>query len=175
MALFKNPNTPRQPQAGVYGWFFQYQEKTYCLYIGKAGQPPSHTERCTLFRGTSQLARATFSSDGKGRRLDTDFVVGCAIRYVESVIPVECIWEHLTDDPEREKALCRERGPLIQNHNTCTIHKDLKCLSQDFGWNITRSTGKTLEQRQEVIRQAEAAVFKALFKYIDAVLRIPPN
>jgi hypothetical protein len=82
MAVFKNPNDPRQPKAGVYGWFFQYQHKTHCLYIGQAGLPASPTERCTLFRGISQLARATFCSDGKGKRLDTAFVVGCAIRYV---------------------------------------------------------------------------------------------
>lgn len=174
MALFKNPNDPRQPTVGVYGWFFQYQNKTHCLYIGQAGLPASHSERCTLFRGISQLARATFTSD-KGQKLDTDFVVGTAIKYVEREILSECFWEHLADEPEREKALCREQGPLIQNPITCTIHQDLKCMSQDFGWNITRTTGKTLEQRQEVIKQAEAAVFKALFKYIDVVLGIPPN
>jgi hypothetical protein len=164
MPIFKNPNDPRQPKAGVYGWFFEHQGKTHCVYIGQAGMPASHTERCTLFRGISQLARITFSSDGKGEKLDTDFVVGCAIRYVENVFGVECFWEHLSDDPANEKAICRERRPLIQALDT--IHPDLKCFSKDCAWNLTKKTGRTLEQRLEVVVRAEAEVFKGLSKYI---------
>lgn len=166
MAIFKNPNEPRQPKKGVYGWFFQYQNYTHCLYIGQAGLKVSHEERCTLLRGINQLARATFTSD-KGQKLDTDFVVGCAIRYVEKVIAVECFWQHIADDPSREKELCRQRRPLIQGRYTCELHQDLKCKSQGCGWDITKKTEKTLEQKLEVRRQAEGAVFEALRQYIS--------
>lgn len=127
MAQFINPNEPRQPVGGVYEWFFERDRKRISLYIGQAGLPASHTERSTLFRGISQLARKTFTSDGKGQKLDTDFVVGSAIRFVERSFKTECVWEHISDDPNDERRLCQQRKPLIQNADTCTIYTEPKC------------------------------------------------
>jgi hypothetical protein len=165
MPIFKNPNEPRQPRPGVYGWFFNRSGEVRCLYIGQAGLPLSHSERCTLFRGISQLARATFCSQSDGKKLDTDFVVGTAIRYVEKTWGIECYWQHISDDPTEELASCAEWKPLIQDARG-RIFTDLKCLSDAGEWNIVKKTGKTLDQRKDVVRQAESAVFTALGKYL---------
>src|SRR5262249_21145033 len=119
--------------------------------------------------GMSELARATFSSDGQGKKLDTDFVVGCALKYLERELRAKWYSEDIFDDPSKEEAICRERHPLIRDEHTQRIYEELKCPSEGCGWNITRKTGKTLEQRREVVQQAEEAVFKVLRKRIPVV------
>lgn len=164
MAHFLNPNDPPQPSAGVYEWHFHTGKERVSLYIGQAGRKPSPTPASTLFRGIQQVMQKTFYSDGAGKRLDTDFIVGCAIRYVEKVLGHVCTWEHISNDPNQEKALCIARRPLIQTQRA-VLHTDLKCCSGEVEWHLPKGTD--LEQMRNVRLRAEDAVFGLLAKYLE--------
>ena len=99
MAIFKNPNSPAQPQAGVYGWYAEKDGgKRISIYIGMAGRKKSFIPKGTLFRGVSELQRNTFTSNSPHYdKLDTDFIVGTAIRFFEGKGYL-CVWEHLRID-----------------------------------------------------------------------------
>jgi len=85
MAIFENPNDPVQPQCGVYGWYAQTADTQITIYIGEAGKKGSLTPKGTLFRGVSELQRNTFTSNSPDyNSLDTDFIVGTAIRFFEN-------------------------------------------------------------------------------------------
>jgi len=164
MPYLVNPNIPQQPAAGVYEWFYEMDGERVSLYIGQAGQRESPTPASTLFRGLQELAQKTFCSDGKGRNLDTDFVVGCAIKFVEQEIGAQCNWEHISSDCSQERSFCQTRQPRIQNPVTCTIFPDLKCTSDDNHWCFA---GKTVEARRVLIAEAEKAVWAVLLEYLS--------
>ena len=116
MAVFKNPHSPVQPQAGVYGWFAEKDgERRISIYIGMAGQKESPISKGTLFRGVSELQRNTFTSNSPHYdKLDSDFIVGTAILFFEKK-GYRCVWEHLSDDPTEELTIVMSEKPVLQN------------------------------------------------------------
>jgi hypothetical protein len=159
MAIFKNPNSPVQPQAGVYGWLAEKDgSRRISIYIGMAGQKESFIPKGTLFRGVSELQRNTFTSNSPYyNKLDIDFIVGTAIRFFERRAYL-CVWEHLSNDPKKELPLVASVKPLLQNvggriKDEFRIHKDEK------GYWKTR-------KNEEGLREAESEVFSALEKLV---------
>src|SRR5438046_10142218 len=106
MATFQNPNSPVQPQKGVYGWYAQKgRDEQIAIYIGNAGEKESFLPKGTLFRGVSELQRNTFTSNSSTSRystLDTDFIVGTAILYFEKN-GYSCVWKHISNEASSEE------------------------------------------------------------------------
>jgi len=156
MAYFKNPNSPIQPQSGVYGWFAEKEgARHFAIYIGMAGQKNSVTPKGTLFRGVSELQQNTFTSNSPSYdRLDTDFIVGTAIKFFE-LKGYTCCWEHLNDDPSKESEFVETYRPVIQYENKPMIKAELRCRKKEIGyWNRR----KTIEG----ISEAETEIYKVL-------------
>jgi hypothetical protein len=64
MASFANPNSPVQPQKGVYGWYARKDgEDPITIYVGNAGGRKSLLPKGTLNRGVSELQRNTLKSN----------------------------------------------------------------------------------------------------------------
>jgi len=156
MAVFKNPNSPVQPQAGVYGWFAEKDgARRISIYIGMAGKKKSFISKGTLFRGVSELQRNTFTSNSPYyNKLDTDFIVGTAIRFFEGK-GYRCVWEHLNDDPSRELTIVASKKPVLQDIGNARI-KDRFRISKEKNhyWQMRKS--------DEGVREAETEVFSAL-------------
>jgi len=156
MAIFKNPNFPVQPQAGVYGWFAEKNDgMRISIYIGMAGQKKSFISKGTLFRGVSELQRNTFTSNSPHyNKLDTDFIVGTAIRFFEGK-GYRCVWEHLNDDPSRKLTIVASEKPVLQDIGNARI-KDRFRISKEKNhyWQMRKS--------DEGVREAETEVFSAL-------------
>ena len=107
----------------------------------------------------TELQRDTFSSDSPNyQKLDTDFIVGTAIRYFEKK-GFNVFWEHLSNDPTQEKKFAQRLNPVIQN-SVPHIHKELQIQSPEklyWKWpNGNRE--KCLLKLQE----AEDRIFKVL-------------
>jgi hypothetical protein len=156
MAIFKNPNSPIQPQAGVYGWFAEKDGiRHHAIYIGMAGKKNSVTPKGTLFRGVSELQQNTITSNSPNYdRLDTDFIVGTAIKFFE-LKGYTCCWEHLHDNPSRECEFVVTYRPVIQYENRPMIKEELRCRKQEIGyWNRRKS--------ELGISEAETEIFKVL-------------
>ncbi len=156
MAYFKNPNSPIQPQSGVYGWFAEKDGmRQIAIYIGNAGQRKSLTPRGTLFRGVSELQQNTFTSNSPSYdKLDTDFIVGTAIKFFE-LIGYTCYWEHLHNDPAEESDFVEKYQPIIQYWNRPVINEELRCHKKETGYWNRRKT-------PEGLSEAETEVFKVL-------------
>lgn len=92
--------TVQETQAGACGWFLDRDGENDCLYEGEAGKRKG-TQRGTLYRGVSGLQGATFSSDKHCHKLDTDFVVSAAIRYLMA-LGHSVYRQQLSDDPAEE-------------------------------------------------------------------------
>jgi hypothetical protein len=76
MAIFENPNSPEQPQPGVYIWYAHKDGgKRLTIYVGEPGKRKALFTTGTLCRGACQLQRTQFTSNG-GLTLNTNFVVG---------------------------------------------------------------------------------------------------
>jgi hypothetical protein len=103
MAIFKETT---QPQEGVYGWYVRLKGQEIAIYIGKAGA------RGTLRRGVDELLRTPFCTTGFGS-LDTDFIVGTAIMYLEKE-GWHCVWQHLCDRPHRDFEYIKNERPFLQ-------------------------------------------------------------
>jgi hypothetical protein len=112
--IFVNPNEPEQPARGVYRWFCRDGSGEFTLYVGCAGGRRLRVSAAsTLKRGIFEAQRSCLSSD-KGLTLDTDFIVGSAIRYFKSK-GFDCCWEHVSDEPSEEMQLCGKYQPLLQD------------------------------------------------------------
>lgn len=159
MAIFKNPNNPVQPQPGVYGWFGESKGSSICIYIGESGKRNSVKEKGTLLRGVTELQRDTFSTDSPNyQKLDTDFVVGTAIRYFETK-GYDVFWEHVSNDPNQEKEFARLFQPVIQN-TIPHIHRVLKIESSDkLYWKWPKDDREKCLQK---LQEAEDRIFKVL-------------
>ena len=165
MATFRNPNDPQQPQRGVYGWFVTLADGGRCLYVGEAGKRSSPKEKGTLLRGVTELFRETFSTDSPGyQSLDTDFVVGTAIRFFESKAgPVFC--EHLANDPGEEDRWVREYKPLIQKAGVPEILPQLKVKMDEIHyWRWSPSDHKRCRRK---VAEAEQRVHAELDKLLS--------
>ncbi len=160
MAVFRNPNYPVQPRAGVYGWFAEKDgERQISIYIGMAGQKESFIPKGTLFRGVSELQRNTFTSNSPHYdRLDTDFIVGTAIGFFERKGYL-CVWEHLGDDPTKELAIVASEKPVLQNVVNAKIKDDLRVPKNEKGYWQGR-------KNEEGVREAEREVFSAVERLV---------
>ncbi|MBN1161916.1 MAG: hypothetical protein JXA17_08215 [Dehalococcoidales bacterium] len=159
MAILENPNKPRQPQKGVYAWYARKEGRNLVIYIGQAGykdrQKDTYLQKGTLFRGVSELQRATFSQD---YTLDTDFIVGTAIIFFEKH-GYKCIWKHISNNPEEERRFIASEHPLLQNRNgrvknVFKVRKETK----DY-WKLK---GMDENSKQQKIKEAELEIFKEL-------------
>ena len=164
MASFLNPNNPPQPQKGVYGWFITLSEGARCLYIGAAGKRRSAKEKGTLLRGVTELFRETFSTDSPSyQTLDTDFIVGTAIRFFE-VNSGPVFWEHLSNDPSEEERFAKEYRPLIQKPGAPEILPQLKVKKSEI--HYWKWPGSDHEKCREKMREAEIRVYEELKKLL---------
>ena len=160
MAHFKNPSNPAQPQAGVYGWYaIDKNSDEICVYIGMAGKKKNMLlPKGTLFRGVSELQRNTFTSDSPNYvSLDTDFVVGTALLYYES-IGYKCEWRHIDNDPSQEITIAKVENPILQHPNNCRIKREFRLFKSESGYWRERKKIK------EGIVEAEVGIFDELRK-----------
>jgi len=160
MVSFKNPDSPVQPQPGIYGWFAEKDSKRrICIYVGMAGLKDTFITKGTLFRGVSELQRNTFTSNSPHyNKLDTDFIVGTAIRFFEKR-GYNCIWEHLSNDPTKELTFAISLKPILQNLNNAKIKNEFRILKNENGYWQDRKNG-------EGVREAEREIFSVLEKAI---------
>jgi hypothetical protein len=155
MAIFENPNTPRQPQKGVYIWYAKKGNKRLVIYVGQAGNKDTCLKKGTLFRGVSELQRATFSQDYV---LDTDFIVGTAIKYLNKH-GYECAWKHINDHPEKEMMLIINQKPLLQEVNG-KIKQILRAKKEDK--NYWKLKGLDKFSKNQKVKEAEQEIIKEL-------------
>jgi len=158
MAIFENPNSPVQPQRGVYGWYAQKDGKApIAIYIGMAGQKESFLPKGTLFRGISELQRNTFTSNSPNyNALDTDFIVGTGILFFEKK-GYSCIWKHLSNEPKEEFKFVNAEKPILQNPNNARIRDDFRIKREEKGYWAAR-------KNKEGVKKAERAIFSVLEK-----------
>jgi hypothetical protein len=156
MGIFKNPNSPVQPQTGVYGWFAEKgSARRISIYIGMAGQKEAFIPKGTLFRGVSELQRNTFTSNSPDYdKLDTDFIVGTAIRFFEKRGYL-CVWEHLSNNPTKELTLVASEKPVLQNVDNARIKDELRICKKHKGYWQGR-------KNEEGVREAEREIFSVL-------------
>ncbi|MBN1358956.1 MAG: hypothetical protein JW993_00105 [Sedimentisphaerales bacterium] len=139
--IFKNANKQEQPAEGVYRWLYRKQSQRRTLYVGQAGARGRGIviHPSTLGRGMSELQRAAGLSSDNRAKLDTDFVIGTAIRYLRNR-GFDCVWEHLSNDPHEERDLCSRHQPVLQDGNG-RIRKELKLSPSDgTHWNSKDET-----------------------------------
>jgi hypothetical protein len=154
--IFENPNSPQQPQKGIYGWYAQKGNNTIPIYIGQAGYKDTCLPKGTLFRGVSELQRNTFTSNSPTYDiLDTDFIVGTAIKYFEQVRGYNCIWRHVSDDPSDERQIVSKEKPILQNINADILDKFKKIKSSTNRWKLTPAS----------VAEAEKKLFQQLSEY----------
>lgn len=135
--IFENPNSPQQPQKGVYGWYARKGSQTITIYIGQAGNKKTCLPKGTLFRGVSELQRNTFTSDSPYyENLDTDFIVGTAIEYFAQN-GYDCVWKHISDEPTEEQIMVKRERPVLQN-SSADIKSQFKKVPCSAGkWKLT--------------------------------------
>ncbi len=123
--VFKNPNDPEQPAAGVYRWFICDGDRELTVYVGRAGyRGRSVGDPSTLKRGILEAQRSCLTSEKARKKLDTDFVVSTALRYLKDR-GFDCFWEHVSHDPTEERTRCKQYRPLLQGA-AGTIHSHFK-------------------------------------------------
>ena len=156
-AWFVNPNEPEQPARGVYRWFCLIGRKMVTLYVGNAGgREPGVCSPSTLKRGVLEAQRSCISSN-QGGSLDTDFIVGTAIRYFKDK-GCDCYWQHISDDPRDETRLCRECEPILQRGKE--IKQQFRLRKPDGGqWG------------NGDLKLAEDELFKLFDKYLGQELQ----
>jgi len=156
MAIFENPNDPVQPQVGVYGWYARkVGAKPVAIYIGSAGQRKSYLEKGTLFRGVSELQRSTFTTNSPNYdELDTDFIVGTAIRFFENR-GYSCAWKHVSNHPGDEVRFVKADQPILQNTSNARIKGEFRMKKNERHYWQSRKTPSG-------VKEAEQAIFSAL-------------
>jgi hypothetical protein len=123
--VFTNPNDPEQPAAGVYRWFIRSAEQEITIYVGRAGhRGRSVGDPSTLKRGILEAQRSCITSQKARMQLDTDFVVGTALRYLKAK-GFDCFWQHLPHAPTEERVACATYKPLLQR-SSANIHSHFK-------------------------------------------------
>jgi hypothetical protein len=154
MATFVNPNIPPQPQKGVYAWYAKKDNRILTIYIGQAGYKNTCLPRGTLFRGISELQRNTFTSNSpRYDALDTDFIVGTAIKYFE-IKGFQCTWKHLDNNPTNERKIVEEEKPVLQDKNGQILSK-YKIKHPTSRWKLTPAS----------VNEAENIIFQQLSSY----------
>ena len=159
--IFKNPNDPEQPTPGVYRWFYVGEDQGKVpFYVGRAGGTRRGTvmRPSTLGRGISELQRAPGLSSDKGRSLDTDFIVGTAVKFLTEKKGYKCIWEHISDDPYKEKDLCATHKPILQDGRVA-IHPKFKLKRPDGTWNGRDS--KRIQRAEKLLYKEFGRAFRA--------------
>lgn len=146
MAEFVNPNTPPQPQKGVYVWTAHKDGERVSLYVGRAGQTERVQPKGTLLRGVCELYRHTFCSETSYRKLDTDFIVRTAVMFFEKR-GFRCTWEHVSDDPTEEGKFTRRLKPILQNTRS-HLHDALRCTASEPGFWKLSGKASTEEGRE---------------------------
>jgi len=144
MPQFKNPNNPEQPKEGVYVWICEKNGKKKTLYVGRAGKRETLLTRGTLFRGVSEAQKGVKISTDKGKSLDVDFIVGCAIEIFEEK-GWKCYWEHIDNHPDKEKDICGRYNPILQDNNARVLPKFKHKNKNENKWidnheNLKRAT-----------------------------------
>ncbi len=110
-------------------------------------------------RGVTELQRETFSSNHPGyNKLDTDFVVGTAIRFFEKY-GFTVYWKHLSNDPSEEAKLAKEWNPVLQDDRP-HLFSELKAEKKSKGyWRWPKEDFQLAAQKLD---EAEKEVFKAI-------------
>lgn len=156
MIIFENPNTPQQPQKGIYAWYAEKDGRTLTIYIGQAGLKDTCLPKGTLFRGVSELQRNTFSSNSPTYDiLDTDFIVGTAVKYFNEK-DYQCIWKHISNDPKNERDFVLKEKPILQNVNADILDKFKRIKSSTGPWKLT----------PDLVHEAENKIFKQLSELV---------
>ena len=135
---FVNPNCPEQPAGGVYRWYCVRNGREFTLYIGSAGKPQQRKSGkaqkwpSTLWRGISHLSSDELTAEKKGQpgELDTDFIVGSAIRFFKSK-GYDCRWEHVCNDANQESGSCDKYKPILQDCTKTNIKKKFRPRKPD--------------------------------------------
>jgi hypothetical protein len=157
MAIFENPNCPVQPQAGVYGWYARKDGREITIYVGESGKRKSLFPSSTLYRGVCQVQRSPFTSNSKKdlhSSLDTNFIVGTAIRYFEND-HYSCVWKHICDDPKQERCCAQRENPILQSAASADIKAEFRVKKSQVGYWKAKKT-------QYGIAEAEDVIFSAL-------------
>jgi hypothetical protein len=155
--VFENPNSPEQPAAGTYRWFFIRGSEEVTIYVGRAGgRARSVGAPSTLKRGIQEAQRSCVSSD-KGKYLDTDFIVGTALLLLRDS-GVECRWQHMSEDPFAEAAEAAHYQSVLQA-GTATIRKALRLKKpgRDARWQSS-----DIDAATDALRGPLAEIFPEL-------------
>jgi hypothetical protein len=156
MVIFENPNSPTQPQRGVYAWYARKPgDEPLTIYVGMAGKKDSIILKGTLFRGISELQRNTFTSNSPDyNALDTDFIVGTAIKCFRDH-GFSCVWRHIDNDPRNEVECVRVQKPILQNANGLIWPKYRLRKSEKGYWQVRKTKGGVAEAEKELYRVLE--------------------
>ncbi len=100
---------------------------------------------------------ATFTSN-KGKSIDTDFIVGTVLQHIEHELNVQCVWEHLDDDPKKEHQFCMNKRPALQDPSTGKIFTELKC--EHKGINNWKITEKNIEEQMKIIEKGREEILR---------------
>lgn len=129
----------------MYKWYTYYDSNEITLYVGQAGSKNTILPKGTLYRGAGQIQRNPFYS-GDGKSIDTNFIVGTIIFYLESKGLI-CYWEHVCDDPEKENDIVKSLNSILQKKNARI--KDKYKLRSEEKWELTKS--KVEEAKENII------------------------
>jgi len=146
MPIFDNPNSPEQPEKGVYYWYCEKGGKSKNIYVGNAGRKNTKLKKGTLSRGVIEGQRGNALSSDKGKNLDTDFIVGTVISCFEKN-GWTCHWKHIMNSkPEEEKDKCIDLEPILQNRDKyiTRIKKEYRFEGKGINgkWKTTRENMK---------------------------------
>lgn len=146
----------------MYEWI-AIDDKGCCIviYVGRAGgkKGSCYSEKGTLYRGISELQRSVFTSNSpKYDKLDTDFIVGTAIKFFETE-GFTCYWRHIDDDPQKEKHYVKLKNPILQDKNG-RIKNKFRCQHNSGSWKFQQSNCK------DTVSKAENLIFSLLAKYL---------
>lgn len=104
----------------------------------------------------SELQRNTVTSDAPNYvSLDTDFIVGTAIRFFE-VKGYRCEWRHLDNDPNLEIRIAGAERPILQHHANGRIKTEFRLFNNQIGY------WKEHKKTTEGIQEAENGIFALL-------------
>jgi len=67
------------------------------------------------------------------KTLDTDFIVGTAILYFES-IGYSCVWKHIDNNPYKEQEHVEEQKPFLQNMSNTKIQSKFKVKKDEVDY-----------------------------------------
>ena len=121
--VFDEHGPPPEQAVGVYRLYYRRRDDSnddeITFYIGMSES--DEIDSGTLARGEAvDRLDAPFARSESGKKnlkkLDTNFIVGTAIRYLEERENITCYWQHISDDPtyENKRELCDEHDPKLQ-------------------------------------------------------------